>query len=281
MSTLAVGPAFAIDGPLPRPPAYRLLSIPGVLQEGGREMNGVSVWGYPCDTPSLWDPCYAEGTFGTKLDTHTQETPSFYPFAAYVPFTCSTITANPAEFARRAERVIEATISHAVEQALAHGVQGSNNPYFGDGNLDVVGGGGVLHPPYALAYLEDAIGATGRKGMIHATPGTISAWSLDNLLIRGDVLMTANGTPVVSGSGYRDASPAGQEGLNLSDGQEWAFATGPVQVFIAESDPPSVSEYVDRSDNTATYRAEKFVVAEWDTCLQAGAPIDWGHTVLA
>ena len=58
-------------------------------------------------------------------------------------------------------------------------------------------------------------------------------------------------------------------------------ATGPVEVFMAESDPPSVSEFVDRSDNTATYRAEKFVVAEWDTCLQAGALIDWGSAVLA
>lgn len=273
MSNLAVGPAYAIDGPLPRPPAYRLLALPGVLQAGGREMNGVSVWGYPCDTPSLWDPCYAEGTFGTKLSAHSDEQPSFYPFAAYVPFTCSTITANPAEFARRAEAVIEATISHAVEEALAHGIEGSNNPYFGDVNLTALGGGVALDPDRGLAYLEDAIGVTGRVGMIHATPGAISAWG-DKIEV-GDVLRTRNGTPVVSGSGYRGSAPAAEQAP--AAGQDWVYVTGPVQVFMAESDPPSISEFVDRSDNTATYRAEKFVVAEWDTCLQAGALIDWGN----
>ena len=217
MSNLAVGPAFAIDGPLPRPPEYRLLAVPGVLQTGDREMNGVSVWGYPCDTPSLWDPCFAEGTFGTKLDTHTQEEPSFWPFAAYVPFTCSTITANPAEFARRAEAVIEATISHAVEQALAHGVLGNNSPYFGDGNLVPLGGGGVLSPDFGLAYLEDAIGATGRQGMIHATPGIISAWGFDKLETDG-VLRTTNGTLVVRGSGLQGSGSGRRAGSGSRTG---------------------------------------------------------------
>jgi hypothetical protein len=272
MSNLAVGPAYAIDGPLPRPPEYRLLSVPGVLQAGGREMNGVSVWGYPCDTPSLWDPCFSDGTFGTKLDTSTSPSASFFPFAAYLPFTCSTITANPAEFKRRAERVIEATISHAVEQALAHGVQGSSNPYFGDGNLDALGSG-ALDPNYALAYLEDAIGGTGRQGMIHATPGIVSAWGFEKLKTNGE-LRTANGTLVVSGSGYRGAAPASEQAP--AAGEDWAFATGPVQVFIEDGPMPTISEFVDREDNTATYRAEKFVVAEWDTCLQAGALISWG-----
>jgi len=276
MSNLAVGPAYAIDGPLPRPPEYRLLSVPGVLQTGGRELNGVSVWGYPCDTPSLWDPCFTEGTFGTKLDSSTSPSANFFPFAAYLPFTCSTITADPAEFARRAERVIEATISHAVEQALAHGVMGSSNPYFGDGNMVPLGGGGVLAPDYALSYLEDAIGGTGRQGIIHATPGVVAAWGF-NKLETGEVLRTTNGTIVVSGSGYRGAQPAAGD---PGDGQDWVFATGPVEVFMADGPTPTVSEFVDRSDNTATYRAERFVVAAWDTCLQAGALVDWGSAVI-
>lgn len=274
----AVGPALNIDGPLPRPRPFSLLEAPGVRTEASRRVfNGVNVWGYPCDTPSLWEPCYTEGTFGSKLTDSTSLSPRFDSFVAYLPFTCSTITADPAEFARRTEAVIDATLSHAVEQALAHGVEGSTNPYFGDTNLDALNTGGVTDPDYALAYLEDAIGSTGRGGMIHATPGIISAWS-DKLEING-VLTTANGTIVISGSGYRGAEPAAEQAPGA--GQDWAFATGPVEVYVDEFDPISVSEFVDRSDNTATYRAERAVLAVWDTCLQSGVLVDWGSAVLA
>lgn len=270
----AVGPARNIDGPLPRPRPYSLLSTPGVLIEAdSRWLNGVNVWGYPTDTPSLWEPCYAEGTFGTKLSDVAFDTPRFDSFVAYLPFTCSTITADPAEFAKRAEEVIKATLSHAVEQALSQGVQGSTNAFFGDTNLVALGGGGALAADIALSYLEDAIGATGRGGLIHATPGAIAAWGFEKLETNG-VILTPNGTPVVSGSGYIGAAPAGEQAP--AAGQDWAFATGPVQVYVAEGDPPSVSEFVDRSDNTATYRAERYVLAIWDTSLQAGALVEWG-----
>jgi hypothetical protein len=273
MSVTAVGPALDLDGPLPVAPEYRLLSIPGVLREGaGRWLNGVNVWGYPVDTPSLWEPC-STGTFRTKGSTSEWDQPRFDAFVAYLPFTCSTITADPEEFARRAEVALEATISFAVEQALAQGVTGSTNPFFGDTNLTQLGGVAVT-PEVGLRFLENAIGQTGRAGMIHATPGTVAAWEFEALETDG-VLRTPNGTPVASGGGYINTDPVGLTGSDPTVGQEWAFATGPVQVYLADAVTTEVSEFVDRADNTATYRAERYALAIWDTSLQSGVLIDW------
>lgn len=272
----AVGPARNLDGPLPVAPPYRLLSLPGVLVEGDSDwLNGVNVWGYPCDTPSLWEPCYTEGTFGTKLSDSTSPLPRFDSFVAYLPITCSTISGDPRDFARRAEAVMEATISWAVEKALAQGVQGSTNPFFGDSALTVLAAGSV--PVEAgLAYLENAIGATGRGGIIHATPAVIAAWGFEQVQTEGGVIRTANGTPVSSGGGYAYPVGGGPQGEQaVAAGQDWAFATGPVRVYVADGPDLVPSEYVDRTDNVITYRAEKFVLATWDTCLQAGVLIDW------
>lgn len=270
---VAVGPARNLDGPLPVAPEYGLLSVPGVLQAGDTDwLNGVNVWGYPIETPSLWEPC-SVGTFRTKSDTSTWDQPRFDSFVAYLPITCSTITAAPEEFARRAEAVLAASISFAIEQALAQGVPGSSNPFFGDVNLTQLGGGAVL-PPAGLNYLENAIGATGRAGMIHASPGTVSAWSLDRVETNG-VLRTANGTPVVSGGGYINTDPSGKTASDPSVGQEWAFATGPVSVYLADAVTLEVMEYVDHLDNVITYRAERYALATWDTSLQVGILLDW------
>lgn len=275
MSTFtAIGPALDLDGPLPVAPEYRLLSVPGVLQGvAGRELNGVNVWGYPEDTPSLWEPC-STGTFRSKGEDSVWQQPRFDGLVAYLPISCSSITADPEVFAQRAELVLNATISFAIEQALAQGVVGSTNPFFGDTNLVQLGGGAVSAQA-GINYLENAIGQTGRGGMIHATPGTVSAWNYLNLLSEGEVLRTANGTPVVSGGGYINTDPSGLTGSDPTVGQEWAFATGPVKVYMADAPELEVSEYLDRSDNTIIYRAERYFLAIFDTSLQSGVLVDW------
>lgn len=276
MSTFtAIGPALNLDGPLPLAPEYRLLALPGVVQAAGRELNGVNVWGYPEETPSLWEPCSA-GTYRDKGADSTWTQPRFDSFVAYLPISCSTITAAPEVFAARAEAVLEATISFAVEQALAQGIVGSTNPFFGDTNLAQLGGGAVSAQA-GINYLENAIGATGRQGVIHATPGTVSSWNFVNLITDtgNGYLSTANGTPVVSGGGYINTDPSGLTGSDPSVGQEWAFATGPVSVYLGSPETVEVSEYVDREDNLITYRAERYVLATWDTALQSGVLIDW------
>jgi len=280
MSTFtAVGPALDLDGPLPVAPEYSLLNtlraLNAVVEGDNRVFNGVNVWGYPLDTPSLWEPC-AEGTYRDKASESDWDQPRFDGLVAYLPIQCSTITARPQEFAERAERALAATLSFAVEEALAKGVTGSTNPFLGDANLTQLGGAAVL-PQAGLNFLENAIGETGRQGIIHASPGTVSAWNFVDLITEGTggVIRTANGTPVVSGGGYINTDPSGKAGSDPTVGQEWAFATGPVKVYLESSPSLKVSEYIDRSSNVITYRAEQFVLPLWDTSLQSGVLIDW------
>jgi hypothetical protein len=278
MSTVTWGPAVVLDGPLPEAPPHSLLNVPGVLIEGESErwLNGATVYGYPPSTPESWDPC-ATGTFRDKAEGDPFPIPQFGSFVAYLPITCSAMSiGEPDDFAQRAERAMEATESFAVERALSQGVAfPSSNPYFGDANVSILGGG-VVTPQVGLSYLENAIGATGRRGMIHATPATVAAWGFgagvtDDPPVNG--LQTASGNPIAAGGGYIGAQPSG--GSAAAAGQSWAFATGPVQVRHGDILVPDISEVLERTLNDVTYRAERYELAVWDTALQAAVLIDW------
>lgn len=275
MSTVtAIGPALALDGPLPSARPFGLLTIPGVLVDGGsdRWLNGVNVYGYPEEVPELWEPC-SSGTYRDKSEGAGVSQPRFDPFGMYVPITCSALSMGDwRSFASRAEMVLEATTSYGVELALSQGVVTSSNPYFGDAAVTVLGGGAVT-AAVGLSWLENAIGATGRGGIIHATPAIVAAWS-DFLLAENGVLRTRNGTPVAAGAGYIGASA---NGVAAGSGQNYAFATGPVEVRLSEITRvgEDINGTLDTSNNDVTFRAERFALADWDTALQAAVLIDW------
>ena len=273
MSTFtAVGPALDLDGPLPVAPRHSLLATEGVVvsEDATRVLNGVNVYGYPTDTPSLWEPC-SEGTYRTKGSDSDQPQPRFDAFVAYLPITCSTLgMGDPDSFAERSARVLAATLSMGVEEALAAGVTQSTNPFFGDANVDDLTGGTAVSPTVGFAYLEEAIGTTGRQGLIHATPAVISA---RQSFPQGDMLVSANGTRVVSGDGYQGVDTPWLDTPGTTE--DWIFATGPVQVHMGPVVLTNISEILDRSDNTVTFRAERYVLALWDTALQAAVLVDW------
>ena len=286
MSVTAVGPALDLDGPLPVARRHSLLKTPGVVIEGGssRWTNGVNVIGYPDGPPKLWEPC-STGTFRVKEDGEEAPQDRFDPIAVYFPLPCSTFGMGDYDlFARRAELALDATLSHGVEQGLGGGVILSNNPSFGDTNLVPLAGGAAVSPAVGLRYLENAIGSeTGRQGMIHATPAVVTAWgygsefTLEQGSIREQpsesVLRTRAGTPVVSGSGYIGIDPVDEDSPGAN--RDWVFATGLVEVRVATAVSTEVDQTVDRSDNSVVVRAERYVLAEWDTALQVGVLIDW------
>src|SRR5262249_55207512 len=158
-----VGPRLDLDGPRPVAPPHSLLNTPGVVVEHnpGRWLNGVNMRAYPEDVPFLWEPC-SEGTFRVKDAGETGRITTFDAFVCYIPITCSSLGVYTM-LQEQAEAVLAASYSFAVEEALARGITGSSNPYFGDSNLDILGGGAVT-PAVGLSYLENAIGATGRQG---------------------------------------------------------------------------------------------------------------------
>jgi hypothetical protein len=91
----------------------------------------------------------------------------------------------------------------------------------------------------------------------------------------GDHLETiASGTPVAFGGGY-DGAVA--NGTAAGAGNAWAFATGPVRVYVSDSRlvGDDLNGTLDTSNNDVTFRAERFVLASWDTALQAAVLVDW------
>lgn len=277
MSITAVGPAIRLDAPLPRAPLHGLLTIPGVLvDEGGepRWMNGVNLWGYS-GTPETWEPC-STGTFREKSSEDTQTNERFDPFAVYLPRSCSSL-GMPSGFEEDALVALDATISFGVEQALANGVVGSTNPFLGDGNLTILAGGAAQSPGVALSYLENAIGQTGRRGIIHATPAIVAALQAVPV---GDVddddpLLTASGNYVVSGGGYIGTDPV--SGATPGTTEDWMFATWMVEVRMSDMqlNPEDIADALDRELNDVVYRAERYVLATFDSEFQAGVLVDW------
>ena len=277
MSVTAVGPALSVDGPLPSPPEYGLLSVANVVEGEGRWEGGINVLALPDGPPALWEPC-SSGTFRTKEDGDDFISARFNPVVAYLSVTCSALGFKLADFERFAHTALRSKISFAAEEMLSQGQIDSSNPFLGDTNLTQVGGG-TVKPEVGLAFLENAIGATGSAGVIHATPGTAAALGFNFLKseedpAEGDVMETAVGTPVAIGGGYIGADPVGKTGSTEASGIEWMFATGPVEVRYRVLDIEAMT-FVDMSNNDVTYRAEVELLVWWDTALQAGALVDW------
>lgn len=277
MSTTGVGPLLAIDGPTPEAPPHSLINTPDVVVErdDGRWMNGVNIFGYPEDTPTLWAPC-SDGTFAIKAEGGDMPIARFDPFAVYTPITCSAMGLGSArEFAGRAEVALEATLSMGIEAGLAQGIPGQaaadENPHFGDSNLVILGG--TENPRVGLSFLENAIGATGRQGIIHLTPAVGSALQSNLLVSANDILKTVSGNRVVIGDGYIGTDP--NLGSGPDDTVDWIFATGPVEARIGPLVFNDLAETLERTTNDVTFRAERYVLATWDTALQVGVRVDW------
>jgi hypothetical protein len=273
MSSIAVG-AIRIDGASPTPPLHSLLSVPGVLQSGGRWEGGVNIWGYTADVPSTWDAC-SSGTYRVKDDGEAVAAEGFASFVIYVAQNCSTFgtSSDLAGFARRADAVLEATQSYAVERALARGIDGLDNKFLGD--PDLISLATNVTPAVGLSYLENAIGATGRRGMVHLTPA-VAAQLDSNLSDNGTgTLVTLAGNPVVIGGGYIGTDPTDEPSPDST--HDWIFATGPVEARVSEilPGPGDISGMVDHETNEVIYRAEKLANVGWDGVLQVGVLVDW------
>lgn len=276
MSNLTFGPPVVVDdGHLPVAPPYSLLETPGVVREPSDShwLSGAAVYPYPGELPREWDPC-STGTFRTKEEGEGVESQYFASFVSYLPITCSAMSiGDPEEFARRAEIALNAVQSYSVERQLARGTGVATNPFLADANHTVSDAGATAQSPeVALAYLEEEIGETGKQGMIHATPPVVSRWFDQNRAFTRQ-LVTVNGTRVVSGGGYKGATPSGRAAA--AAGESWVYATGPVEVHLGTVAVMDIKEVLDRTNNDVTFRAERYVLVTWDAQLQAAVLVDW------
>ena len=271
MSSVAVAPFTTIDGPVPQAPRHHLFTVAESVERRWR--GGVGVWAFPPDLPSGDDPC-ASGTFDTKDGGAEYENPNFSAFTAYLPVVCSAFINDFAELRRRADIVLDATDHHAAEEQLVAGAY-ADGAFLGDVNAEILGSGTAQIPWAAISYLDNAIGETGREGVIHIDPATADSFWGAYEVPNGEVLRTVRGTPVIVGTGYIGVRPLG--GAAPGDGESWAFASGPV--FAARGGLVRLSEdpaaVLDRDDNTVVYRAERDILVGWDGQLQAAVLVDW------
>lgn len=285
MTQATFGAPVLIDGPIPQPPPYNLLTVatllpPSVDEDGGaaeRWAQGGTIRPYSPDVPSGFDPC-SEGTFRSKGSGTTKATTTFGAFTAYLAETCTAFNIiTPESYSARALASFAGVEAYAVEQQLMKGTYINTNPYLCDINAVFPVGFAALSSQAGLEGLENAIGATARRGVIHADPATITAWARDFLVYeKSGRLVTVNGTNVVSGDGYIGAVPLAHN-APVGTRQSWAFATG--QPVYQRSDnlillPETIREALDRSDNSVTYRAERDYLVAWDGMLQAAVLID-------
>lgn len=278
MSVTTLGPPVRVDGPYPQPPRFRLVDVATVVPEAEDYwMSGAQVQAYPPDLPHTWNPCTPSDSTGSKEEGGLIPAPLFGAFTAYLAETCTSRgIVSEEQFTARALAAFGAVESYAVELEFSQGLALPTNPFLADANATVLNGGNPTGIIAGFALLEEAIGATGKAGVIHATPGAATAARAARVVsMDGVYLRTVLGTPVAVGDGYIGAQPDGEAAAGLAE--SWAFATGPVQIRRSDIfiNPPLLAEALDREINQVTYRAERYYLADWDTALQSAILLDW------
>lgn len=283
------GIPWRIPGPSPQPPLHTLLSSVRIVDDLDaaqveRWLNGVVVYPSPPGPVHGHDGC-ATGSSRDKDAGETVPTPRFDAITVYLADTCSAagifgagLSAEEAQarFVARATEAFVAMESAGVEEQLMAGTTIGLNPYLADGEGTFPHASTAVDVVEAFASLENEIAVSARRGMIHCSPALALKASSENILVEdNDVLRTRNGNIVVPGDGYvGHSAPVGHTAP--TGVQEWAYATGPVEV--RRSDvlvmPGLLSEALDRETNTITYRVERYYVVDWDTVIQAAVRVD-------
>jgi hypothetical protein len=286
------GALWTIDGPLPEKPPFTLIDAARAVVDVDRGVErwpqGVEVFPYPSGPALAWDPCSA-GSSRVKAPGERVAAPRFGGFVAYLEDHCSTLALAGAGSQEERERAFLDYVNRAFAAVESAGVERefmsgdvlsayADHHYLADGNVTFPWGSNPTSPTNALAVLENEIARSGRRGMIHMTPGLAAV--LDTRLHLDErsnppVLRTINGTPVVPGYGYVGARPPQGEG-DTGPTEEWAYATGPVEVrrslpFVT---PETLAEATDRATNELSYVAERAYVVDWDTAVQAAVLVD-------
>ncbi len=283
-SIMAPAGLVNLQAPIPSPRSYSLLDAATlVVPTSNRWLGGAWVGGYPVGPAHTHDPC-SEGTNRVKEMNDEMGDSQNYRFSVYMDAFCTAQGVGPdatwlTDRLKLAFQVYEQT---EVEQTFATGGPGTLGPYLGDLNMETLSGPvGALR---ALELLETAIARNG-TGIIHATPAITTAWAADSLVehSRNQMTTVANNTPVVSGAGYIGAFPAG--GSAPAADQEWAFASGPIEIYRDPEImliPENYAEALDRSVNDLRYIAERPYLFNWigrqdsndDHHTQAGILVD-------
>lgn len=282
MSTMTgAAPRIRLDGPLPRPPLYTLVSVAQEAPSDAHWRAGANLRPYPPDVPNGHDPC-STGSLREKDDPEGLTLPDTFPtFTAYLGEVCtaSGIGAWDA-FTARSKAALAARVSYALERQLVD-AEFVDAPHMGDDDVTLLGGGTATPVVTALGYLEDHLASSAQDGVIHLTPSAAAVLGFERLRDDRGVLRTARGTPVAVGDGYVGSdvpTSGGSADTAAAAGQSWLYVTGPV-LYRLDSEivalPETIAEALDREINEVVYRAEQDLWVAWDKQIQGAVLADW------
>ena len=268
-----------ISSPRRRAAALSLVSSSPGPAEGETERweNGYRFQPNALTGGGVADPCDAEAEFVPPTRPATEE---FEPFIVWTGDRCSAFGFTAANYEERAREMLEEQESYFIARELWKGTQAQAsswpNLFLADESSDTLSNGPTAVVS-AIACLEQALAECGRgsRGMIHVTPQLAAHLAaLGNSLVRreGGMLLTLQDTIVVADAGYDGSGP---DGTAAGDSQ-WAYATGMVTVRRSEpvNIPGSLSEALDRSDNTVAFLAQRLASASWDGQCHFAAEVD-------
>jgi hypothetical protein len=269
---MTLPPAAVLSAPLPIPRRFGLLDVAKVTLDVDRWPASATILDYPTGDVEV-QIAGASGSMRDKTYDATIDQQDVTGFTVYLGVTCTTVSAKDPDFRTRLQAAFRALEQEAVERMLVDSNGEQSEPYLTDTNMENFGA--AVSATEGLAKLENAIAEVG-NGMIHVTPATATALAGATLIQRRSpgILETALGTPVVVGAGYVGAYPQG--GSAPSGDQEWAFASGLVEVHRDNDEilGPTIGQSMDRSTNDVSLIAERNYLLAW---VGRQAPGDTDH----
>lgn len=283
----AVGIPISYEGPKVIKPRVSLLeSVEVVDHADERFAGGIDISYDPCgdDSIGLWEYCVEDpdplevGPYSTVA--------TFNPFTVTSGVSCSTYSNySEQDFILKAERLLDANISKALETELWTGAT-IGNDHLASATATDITGATALTPGIAVAALEQALG---HRGVIHMSPlvlGGLLAAGSNNVFMEKDPqtgairYFTFMGNPIVAGYGYPGTY---EDGTSPTATAEWMYASGPVVVHRGPIVHPTKEkvEAISTSTNDFTYYAQQTAIATFDiSCGQYVAKVNRGYTVL-
>lgn len=308
-----MGPIQVVTGPLPVPANEGWRAARGAtgaivenrsdpLDPTDRWQGGFRFRRTPCKCGAVGDPCSHEDlpvyegnpAGGPGLRT-------VQPFLVRCERGCTTRGMAAADYAAEARELLDLVQYDQISREFWRGDQAKApdgggdpwpNPYLAkDAEPDFVnlvtdadwGNGNIaadsFSPVTGLAALEAALAAcSAGYRVVHAPVQALTYWHEAGLLRHeGGRILTANGTFVVTDTGYDGSSPDSAGNVAGTWADFWAYGTGQVHLRL---DPgvdmtPSADDVVaavNRVSNEVSYRAERYAAPVWD-CCHVGARI--------
>lgn len=231
----------------------------------------------------------------------------YIPFGIEIEDYASTFSVLAQDRFKRTLDILEGVTPKAVERELwsgdsakiGSGTVGSpdpnNNNYLtkagSSTNLTIDSDGDSTR--LALASLEKGLAQCplGQRGTIHMTHKTASILTGMGLLQRvdflarldhddvnqkGQALVTLLGTPVIVGTGYSGDGPVGATGETATDGAEWMFATGYVDVHLGAKKVinEDLARAIAPNTNDIHIRAARTAAVHFEPCCHYAVRVD-------